>query len=261
MKVVILCGGKGTRLREETEYRPKPMVPIGGMPILWHIMKIYASHGHQEFILCLGYKGEMIKDFFRNYLWATSDITLELGRENAVTFHDRADELEWKVTLADTGENSMTAYRVKRIEKYLGSDGTFLLTYGDGVGDVDISASVAFHRQHGRACTLTGVHPPGRFGELGIGRDSAVTHFNEKPQAEGGYINGGYMVCDRRLFDYLSDDPAMMLERGPMESLVKARDLSVFRHDGFWQPMDTYQEYMLLNTMWIEGKAPWKVWA
>jgi glucose-1-phosphate cytidylyltransferase len=261
MKVVILCGGKGTRLREETEYRPKPMVPIGGMPMLWHIMKIYAAHGHTDFILCLGYKGEMIKDFFRNYLWATSDVTLELGRQNTVTFHDRVAELDWKVTLADTGEESMTSYRVKRIEKYLGNDVNFLLTYGDGVGDIDITASIDFHRQHGRACTLTGVHPPGRFGELGIGTDATVTHFNEKPQAEGSYINGGYMVCDRRLLSYLPNDPGMMLERAPMEAMVKAGDLAVFKHDGFWQPMDTYPEYMLLNTMWAKGAAPWKVWS
>jgi len=261
MKVVILCGGKGTRLREETEYRPKPMVPIGGKPILWHIMKIYASHGVTEFILCLGYKGEMIKDFFRNYLWATSDVTVELGRENPVMFHNELDETGWKITLADTGEDSMTAYRVRRIMPYLGSDDTFLLTYGDGVGDIDITASIDFHRAQGRACTLTGVHPPGRFGELGIGKVSEVTHFNEKPQAEGGYINGGYMVCDRRLMAYLPDDPGMMLERAPMDAMVKARDLAVYKHDGFWQPMDTYQEYMLLNTMWAKGAAPWKVWS
>lgn len=261
MKVVILCGGKGTRLREETEYRPKPMVPIGGKPILWHIMKIYASHGLTEFILCLGYKGEIIKDFFRNYLWATSDVTVELGRDNPVTFHNALDETGWKITLADTGEDSMTAYRVRKIMPYLGSDDTFLLTYGDGVGDIDITALIDFHRAQGRACTLTGVHPPGRFGELGIGKVSEVTHFNEKPQAEGGYINGGYMVCDRRLMAYLPDDPGMMLERAPMDAMVKARDLAVYKHDGFWQPMDTYQEYTLLNDMWSTGMAPWKRWS
>jgi len=260
MKVVILCGGKGTRLREETEYRPKPMVPIGGKPILWHIMKTYAHHGHTEFILCLGYKGEMIKDFFRNYLWATSDVTMKLGRGSSVTFHDHVDELDWQVTLADTGEDSMTAYRVRRIERYLGDDHTFLLTYGDGVGDIDITGSIAFHHEHRRTCTLTGVHPPGRFGELGIGQKSEVTHFNEKPQSEGGYINGGYMVCDRRLFTYLPDDPGMMLERQPMSEMVRARDLAVFRHNGFWQPMDTFQEFVLLNELWAAGKAPWKVW-
>jgi glucose-1-phosphate cytidylyltransferase len=231
------------------------------MPMLWHIMKIYASHGHNEFILCLGYKGDMIKDFFRNFRWATSDVTLHLGRSKAVTFHNQTEELEWKVTLADTGEDSMTAYRVRQIEKYLDEDDTFLLTYGDGVGDIDISASIAFHNAQGRACTLTGVHPPGRFGELGIGADAAVTHFNEKPQSEGGYINGGFMVCSRRLLDYLPDDPSMMLERGPMAALVRDGQLSVFRHDGFWQPMDTFQEYMFLNSMWARGQAPWKTWS
>lgn len=261
MKVVILCGGKGTRLREETEYRPKPMVPIGGMPILWHIMKTYAHYGHTEFILCLGYKGEMIKDFFRNYRWATSDVTMRLGSTQSTTFHDRPGELDWTVTLAETGEDVMTAYRVRQIEKYLGEDDAFLLTYGDGVGDIDITATVDFHRETGRACTLTGVHPPGRFGELGIGPDAAITHFNEKPQSEGGYINGGYMVCDRRMFEYLPDDPGMMLERAPMDSLVRTKQLSVYKHDGFWQPMDTYQEFMLLNRIWAEDKAPWKVWA
>lgn len=261
MKALILCGGKGSRLKEETEYRPKPMLPIGGMPILWHIMKTYAHHGITDFILCLGYKGDLIKDFFRNYLWATSDVTLHLDRSKTITFHNQLDELNWTVTLAETGEESMTAYRVKKVEKYLHDDETFLLTYGDGVGDIDITASIAFHEKQGRVCTLTGVHPPGRFGELGIGDDATVTHFNEKPQSEGGYINGGYMVCNRRLFDYLPDDPGMMLERAPMDALVRARELSVYQHDGFWQPMDTYQEFMLLNSMWAKGAAPWKVWS
>ena len=260
MKVVILCGGKGTRLREETEYRPKPMVPIGGMPILWHIMKIYAHHGHTEFILCLGYKGDIIKAFFRNYHWATSDVTLELGRTTSVAFHDQPDELNWKVTLAETGEESMTAFRVKQIEKHLGDDDTFLLTYGDGVGDIDITASIDLHHKHSRTATLTGVHPPGRFGELGIGADATVTHFNEKPQSEGGYINGGFMVCDRKLFRHLDGNPGMMLEREPMNALVRGKELTVYRHNGFWQPMDTYQEFMLLNGMWARGNAPWKVW-
>jgi glucose-1-phosphate cytidylyltransferase len=260
MKVVILCGGKGTRLREETEYRPKPMVPIGGRPILWHIMKIYASHGHTDFILCLGYKGDQIKAFFRDYMWATRDVTVRLGREGNVTFHGDVEENDWTVTLAETGEESMTGYRVRQVRRYLGDDTDFLLTYGDGVGDVDINAAIAFHRSHGRACTLTGVHPPGRFGELGIGSSAQVTHFNEKPQSEGGYINGGFMVCSQRLFDYIPDDPGMMLERAPMDAMVKAGDLAVYRHDGFWQPMDTYQEFMLLNNLWTGGKAPWRRW-
>lgn len=260
MKVVILCGGKGTRLREETEFRPKPMVPIGNRPILWHIMKTYAHYGHREFILCLGYKGEMIRDYFRNYLWHTCDTTLMLGRKPAVKFHNNHDEEDWQVTLAETGENSMTAYRIRRIEKFLGSDEQFLLTYGDGVGDINIPASIERHNKMGKVCTLTSVHPPGRFGELGLDPDSTVHSFNEKPQAEGGYINGGFMVCNRSLFRYLPDDVDVMLEQAPIKNLAKEGQLSAYRHEGFWQPMDTFQEYSLLNKLWDSGKAPWKVW-
>jgi glucose-1-phosphate cytidylyltransferase len=259
MKVVILCGGKGTRLREETEFRPKPMVPIGNRPILWHIMKTYAHHGFKEFILCLGYKGDMIKDYFRNYLWHTCDTTLKLGRQPAVQFHNSHGEEDWSVTLADTGENSMTAYRVRLIQKYLGADEHFLLTYGDGVGNIDIPASIAQHRQSDKACTITAVHPPGRFGELSL-TGSAVRGFNEKPQTEGGFINGGFMVCSRKLFDYLPDDPGMMMEQAPMRDLAAAGALGAYQHAGFWQPMDTYQEFVLLNQLWESGRAPWKLW-
>ncbi len=260
MKVIILCGGKGTRLREETEFRPKPMVPIGNRPILWHIMKTYAHYGHKEFILCLGYKGEMIKDYFRNYLWNTCDTTMLLGRTPAVQFHNRHDEEDWSVTLADTGENSMTAYRIKLAEKYLGKDEEFLLTYGDGVGAVDIRASIEHHRKTKKVCTLTAVHPPGRFGELGIEEDTSISGFNEKPQTEGGYINGGFMVCNRDLIKYLPDDPGMMLEQEPMKQMTADGVLGSFKHEGFWQPMDTFQEFSLLNRLWNEKKAPWKVW-
>jgi len=260
MKVVILCGGKGTRLREETEYRPKPMVPIGNRPILWHIMKTYAHHGFKDFILCLGYKGEMIKEYFRNYLWNTCDTTLMLGRTPAVQFHDRHDEEGWSVTLADTGEDSMTAYRIKLIERYLGNDSTFLLTYGDGVGNVDIPAVIRQHQRGGKMCTLTAVHPPGRFGELGLDAHEGVRGFNEKPQAEGGYINGGYMVCEREVFRHLPDDPSVMFEQGPLQQITQQGQLSAFKHDGFWQPMDTFQEFLLLNRLWAENKAPWAVW-
>jgi glucose-1-phosphate cytidylyltransferase len=260
MKVIILCGGKGTRLREETEFRPKPMVPIGNRPILWHIMKTYAHYGHEEFILCLGYKGEMIKDYFRNYLWNTCDTTMLLGRTPAVQFHNRHDEEDWSVTLADTGENSMTAYRIKLVEKFLGKDEEFLLTYGDGVGDVNIPASIEQHRNTGKVCTLTAVHPPGRFGELGIEEDASISGFNEKPQTEGGYINGGFMVCNRHMFKYLPDDPEMMLEQAPMKEMTSDGVLGSFKHEGFWQPMDTFQEFSLLNRLWDEKRAPWKVW-
>jgi len=260
MKVVILCGGKGTRLREETEYRPKPMLPIGNRPILWHIMKIYAHHGHKDFVLCLGYKGEMIREYFRNYLWNTCDVTLRLGRNPTLCYHDHHNEEDWNVTLAETGENAMTAYRIRQVRRHLEGEGDFLLTYGDGVGDVDVPGSIACHRSSGRVCTLTSVHPPGRFGELGIGAGGKVTGFNEKPQTEGGCINGGFMVCNQRLFDYLPDDPGMMLEQAPMRQLASEGKLGAFMHDGFWQPMDTYQELMLLNRLWESGKAPWKVW-
>ncbi len=260
MKVVILCGGKGTRLREETEFRPKPMLPIGERPILWHIMKTYAHHGHKDFILCLGYKGDMIKDYFRNYLWETSDVTLRLGRQPDVRFHHRHDEEDWSVTLADTGENSMTAYRVRLIERYLGADEQFLLTYGDGVGNIDINASIAQHEHAGKVCTLTAVHPPGRFGDISLGADTSVRAFNEKPQAEGAYINGGFMVCRRDLFHYLPEDPTMMLEQTPMKRLAAEDRLGAYKHEGFWQPMDTLYEFNLLNRLWDTGSAPWKVW-
>lgn len=260
MKVVILCGGKGTRLREETEYRPKPMVPIGGRPILWHIMKYYASFGHKDFILCLGYKGEMIKDFFRNYLWNTCDVTLSLGREPAAHFHNRHEEEDWNVTLADTGAESMTAYRVKQIQRYIPSGESFLLTYGDGLSTIDINASIESHIASGKACTLSAVHPAGRFGALRIDDNGSIHTFSEKPQFEDTHVNGGYMVCDYRLFDYLPDDASVMLEQQPMDALVKDGQLGAFTHNGFWQPMDTYQETQHLNKLWADGKAPWKVW-
>jgi glucose-1-phosphate cytidylyltransferase len=260
MKVVILCGGKGTRLREETEYRPKPMVPIGKQPILWHIMKYYAHFGHREFILCLGYKGEIIKDYFRNYLWNTCDITLSLGRKATTVFHEHHNEEDWSVTLADTGAESMTAYRVKLIQRYIPKDEPFLLTYGDGLSTIDVNASIQNHQASGKVCTISAVHPAGRFGSLTIGDNGAIHTFNEKPQVESAYVNGGYMVCDYKMFDYLTDDPGIMLERAPMDRLVENSQLHAYRHEGFWQPMDTYQEQQYLNRLWEEKKAPWKVW-
>ncbi len=229
MKVVILCGGKGTRLREETEYRPKPMLPIGNRPILWHIMKIYAAHGHKDFILCLGYKGDMIKDFFRNYLWLTSDSTLRLGRKAAVQFHNHHDEEDWTVTLADTGEDTLTAGRIHKIKPYLGDDPDFFLTYGDGVGNIDINASCAFHRQHGKKLTVTAVRPPGRFGEMTISADNRITHFNEKPQATEGRINGGFFVASRGIFDYLDAScEQIMFEQKPMRTMAAEGQLMAF---------------------------------
>lgn len=260
MKVVILCGGKGTRLREETEYRPKPMVPIGDRPILWHIMKIYAAHGFKDFILCLGYKGELIKDYFRNYLWMTSDVTLSLGHKPAAQFHNHHEEEDWTVTLADTGQETMTAGRIRRIRHYLGDGPEFFLTYGDCVGNVDIPAALRFHREHGKKLTLTAVRPPGRFGELSVNAASEIDQFNEKPQATEGRINGGFFVASPRIFDSLGDDDQMMFEQEPLRALVRERELMAYQHNGFWQPMDTYQEYTLLNKMWAEGRAPWKSW-
>jgi glucose-1-phosphate cytidylyltransferase len=260
MKVVILCGGKGTRLREETDFRPKPMVPVGPRPIVWHIMKTYAHYGHKDFVLCLGYKGDMIKEYFRNYLWNTCDTTLALGRTPSVQFHAGHDEEDWRVTLADTGEDSMTAYRVKQIQKYIPAGEGFLLTYGDGLATIDINASIAAHRASGKTCTLSAVHPAGRFGALRIETDGGIHTFSEKPQFEEAYVNGGYMVCGHRIFDYLPDDPGVMLERKPMDDLVRDKQLNAFRHEGFWQPMDTYQEMQYLNHLWTQGKAPWKVW-
>ena len=260
MKVVILCGGKGTRLREETEYRPKPRVPIGGKPILWHIMKIYAHYGHKDFVLCLGYKGEMIKEYFRNYLWNTCDITLMLGRSRSLQFHNRHEEEDWTVTLADTGEDTMTACRIKKIQHYVPRGEDFLLTYGDGLASINIDASIAEHRAAGKVCTISAVHPAGRFGSVRIAEDGGIHTFNEKPQLEASYINGGFFVCSYRMFDYLPEDPTVMLEREPMDHLVRDSQLHAFKHDGFWQPMDTYPEAQYLNKIWAEGTAPWKVW-
>ncbi len=256
MKTVILCGGKGTRLREETEYRPKPMVPIGSRPILWHIMQRYAKYGHKEFVLCLGYKGDVIKDYFRNYRWNSHDVTVSTARPAAPRFHAPDGAEDWTVSLCDTGLDSSTSWRVRSIREELGS-GTFFLTYGDGVGDIDLKKLLAFHRKSGAVCTLTAVHPPGRFGEVRLSPDGRVLSFNEKAQTETGYINGGFMVCEPELFKYLPDDPATMLEEGPLRRLASEGKLGAYRHEGFWQPMDTYQEFSLLNRLWDAGKAPW----
>jgi glucose-1-phosphate cytidylyltransferase len=261
MKVVILCGGKGTRLREETEYRPKPMLPIGNRPILWHIMKIYASQGHNEFILCLGYKGEMIKDYFRNYLWMTSDVTLRLGHDPGFTFHNHHTEEDWTVTLVDTGQETLTAGRIARIQPYLDGDREFFLTYGDGVGNIDVNAALDFHREHGKKLTVTAVRPPGRFGELGLTKAGGVHEFNEKPQVTEGRINGGFFVASPAVFGYLGDNSdRVMFEQTPMRAMAAEGELMAYRHDGFWQPMDTFQEFTILNEAWASDKAPWKMW-
>ncbi|MDT5060834.1 MAG: glucose-phosphate cytidylyltransferase [Acidobacteriota bacterium] len=257
MQVVILCGGLGTRLREETEFRPKPLVEVGGRPILWHIMKLYAHHGFRDFVLCLGYRGNMIKEYFLNYEAMNNDFTICLGRQNQVTYHDEHKEQDFHVTLAETGVETMTGGRVKQVEKYVDGD-TFLVTYGDGVADVDIRAVVEFHRAHGRLATVTTVRPISRFGILEVGGDSRVTSFVEKPQLDG-WASAGFFVFDRRVFDYLESDDCV-LERAPLERLAREGQLMAYHHDGFFFAMDTYREYEYLNQLWSGGEAPWKVW-
>lgn len=247
-------------MREETEYRPKPMVNIGGRPIIWHIMKTYAHYGFKDFVLCLGYKGEIIRQYFRDYLWNVSDVTLRLGKNSDLHFHNGHSEEDWSITLADTGEGSMTAFRVKKIQRYIPQGQPFMLTYGDGLSTIDVHALIQAHLLSSKVCTISAVHPAGRFGALRIDDDGSIHTFSEKPQYEEAYVNGGYMVCDYRMFEYLPNDPTVMLERSPMANLVRDGELNAYRHDGFWQPMDTYQESQHLNKLWESGVAPWKVW-
>lgn len=258
MKAVILCGGLGTRLREETEFRPKPMVEVGGRPILWHIMKTYAQHGVKDFIVCIGYKGEMIKDYFLNYEARNNDFTITLGATHQLEFHDAHLESDWRVTIADTGDATPTAGRLKRIRKYIGIDENFLVTYGDGLADIDVTGSIDFHKSHGRIATVTTVQPPSRFGLLEVAEDrGSVDNFAEKALVHG-WINGGYFVFNRAVFDYFEDD--QMLEQEPLARLTKDGQLMAWRHQGFWQPMDTFREATLLNELWGANEAPWKVW-
>lgn len=256
---MILCGGRGTRIRDVAEDLPKPMIPVGGLPILWHIMKYYACFGHREFVLCLGYKGHAIKEFFLNYEARTRDVTVRLGAQQAVQYHGEHGERDWTVTLAETGQDAMTGARVARARRYIDGD-EFMLTYGDGVGDVDLKRLLAFHRAHGRVMTVTGMRPPGRFGEIMSDADGRVTEFNEKPQAAAGVISGGFFVCNRKLFDYLPDREDLVLEQEPIRKLVSDGQLIVYSHQGFWQPMDTHRDWLLLNGMVERGQAPWKIW-
>jgi glucose-1-phosphate cytidylyltransferase len=258
MKAVILCGGKGTRLREETEYKPKPMVQIGNRPILWHIMKIYSHYGIKEFVICLGYKGNMIKEYFLNYEIMNNDLTLKLGNSEEIQIHGEHKEKDWQVTLADTGENSQTGARVKRIEKYIDDD-IFLLTYGDGVSNINIKKLVEFHKSHGKIGTMTGVHPASRFGEINTKND-LITVFNEKPQTKEGLINGGFFVFNREFFDYLDDHEDCILEAEPLEHLVADQELMLYKNEGFWQCVDTYRELELINSLWNQPNPPWKMW-
>ena len=260
MKAVILCGGLGTRIRDASEVLPKPMLPIGQKPILWHILKSYAAHGITDFVLCLGYKGWAIKEFFLNYHAMSSDIVVTLGRPSSVKVLDGAESEGWTVTLAETGETAQTGARVAAVRRFVEGDEPFCLTYGDGVSDVDITELLAFHGRSGKIATVTAVRPPGRFGEIVV-KSSLVQEFNEKPQATSGRINGGFFVFDgRRIWDYLSADPASILEREPLQRLSAEGQLAAFEHSGFWQPMDTLREYQYLNKLWSEGQAPWNTW-
>lgn len=255
MKAVILAGGLGTRITEETVVRPKPMVEIGGKPILWHIMKIYSAHGINEFIICLGYKGYMIKEYFANYFLHMSDVTFDLAN-NRTEIHQNSAE-PWRVTLVDTGEHTMTGGRLKRVRQYLGEE-DFCLTYGDGVGDVNIGALIKFHREQGTLATLTAVQPPGRFGALNMDQYK-ITGFQEKPQGDGGWVSGGFFVLSPQALDLITGDETVW-ERQPMETLASSGQLSAFPHRGFWHPMDTMRDKMLLEELWSGGKAPWKAW-
>jgi len=257
MKVVILAGGTGTRLSEETVVKPKPMVEIGGMPILWHIMKIYSSYGYNDFIICLGYKGDMVKEYFANYFLYRSDVTIDL-KGNSVHVHESEAE-PWEITLVNTGDDSMTGGRLKRIEKYLNKE-RFMLTYGDGVGDIDIQALVNFHESHGKLSTVTSVQPLGRFGALSLSDKNQVLSFLEKPNGDGAWINGGYMVCEPGVFDFIQNGDSTVWEHEPMQNLALANQLYAYKHNGFWRPMDTLKDKHVLNEMWNEGNSPWKIW-
>jgi len=256
MKAVILAGGFGTRLSEATHLIPKPMVEVGGKPILWHIMKTYSHYGINEFIICLGYKGYVIKEWFANYFLHSSDVMIDLW-DNSIEILDNHSD-HWKVTLVDTGLNTMTAGRVKRIQKYIGEE-PFLLTYGDGVGDIDIHKALEHHRKTRKALTVTAYKPQGKFGSLELDRDGNVLSFTEKPKGDGMWINAGYFVCEPAVFDYLGGDD-MMLEKEPLEKLAKDNLMTSYIHNGFWKPMDTLKDNNELNEMWYSGKAPWKVW-
>jgi glucose-1-phosphate cytidylyltransferase len=255
-KVVILAGGLGTRLAEETEARPKPLVEIGGRPILWHIMKIYSRYGLNDFIVCLGYKGYMIKEFFANYYLHMADVTFDIGR-NSAEYH-RAGAEPWRVTLVDTGTDSMTGGRVRRVRDYIG-DQTFCLTYGDGIADIDIARLVAFHHDHGRLATVTAVLPPGRFGALDMGDKGRVLGFREKPLGDGGRITGGFFVLSPKVIDYIDGDDTP-LEDKPLARLAADGELYAYQHSGFWHPMDTLRDRRQLEAMWSAGNAPWRVW-
>lgn len=256
MKIVILAGGLGTRLSEETVLRPKPMVEIGGMPILWHIMKIYSSYGFNDFVICLGYKGYVVKEYFANYFLHKSDVTIDLS-DNSIKVHDSQAE-PWKITLVDTGNDSMTGGRIKRIRPHIGNE-TFMVTYGDGVGSVDIENLLKFHKSHGKLCTVTAVQPSGRFGALNINNKNEVSSFMEKPKGDGAWINGGFFVCEPGIFDYIDGDSTVW-EKQPMEQIAADGEMAAFSHEGFWKPMDTLRDKHELEEDWANNQAKWKIW-
>jgi glucose-1-phosphate cytidylyltransferase len=255
MKAVILAGGLGTRISEETQVRPKPMVEIGGRPILWHIMKLYSAHGVNEFVICLGYKGYMIKEYFANYFLHTSDVTFDV-RENRMEVHQRHAD-PWRVTLVDTGDATMTGGRLRRVKEYV-KGAPFCFTYGDGLGDVDVTKLIAFHRRQKTLATVTTVQPPGRVGALDV-QKNRIAGFREKPPGDGGWVNGGFFVLQPEVFRYIGGDDTVW-EHDPLERLARSRQLAAYRHDGFWQPMDTLRDKMALEELWASGRAPWKKW-
>jgi glucose-1-phosphate cytidylyltransferase len=256
VKAVILAGGLGTRLSEETGLRPKPMVEIGGKPILWHIMKMYSAHGIHDFIICCGYKGYVIKEYFANYFLHSSDVTIDLRNNKLEILEQKAEP--WTITLVDTGENTQTGGRLKRVAPYLKDEENFCLTYGDGVGSVNLTELIAFHKAHGKPATMTAVQPPGRFGALELSGTS-IKAFIEKPQGDGGWINGGFFVLKPQVLQYIADD-ATLWEKTPLEQLAKNNEIEAFFHKGFWQPMDTLRDKTHLEDLWLSGNAPWKVW-
>ncbi len=258
MKVVILCGGLGTRLREETEFRPKPMVPIGGRPILWHIMKGFAAQGHKDFVLCLGYKGEVIRDYFRNYQWNTSDVTLRLGRVPQIEYLSQHDEEDWSVTLLETGEETMTGGRLAKALPHI-SEEEFFFTYGDGISDVHLAELLERHHHLGAVATVTAVRPHGRFGDMVIGPDGQVASFDEKPQTQSSPINGGFMVLSKRIADFIQGDDCVF-EKDVLPKLADEGLLAAYEHSGFWQCMDTHREQILLDSLWQSARCPWRIW-
>jgi len=257
MKLVILAGGLGTRISEESLSRPKPMIEIGGMPILWHILKLYSAHGINEFIICCGYKGYVIKEYFANYFLHMSDVTFDMAHNKMEVHHQYAEP--WKVTLIDTGTETMTGGRLKRASQYLKDEEAFCFTYGDGLSDVNITKLISFHKSHGKQATLTAVYPPGRFGALTIRQDSCVSSFEEKPKGDGAMINGGFFVLSPDVIDHIRDD-SIVWEREPLERLAKESQVMAYQHHGFWQPMDTLRDKNHLEELWASGNAPWKSW-